>query len=339
MMRPGNARKIGERHMPQRRTLLAAAMAGLAAPRLASAQAWPTRPVRLVVPDAPGGGNDSTARVFAHHLEQALGQPVPVENRAGAGGRIGVENAFRSPGDGTTLLLGNAGSNGINAALYRDLPYDLETSFVPISLLVTGPNALVVNSRVFPVETVAELLAMIRAKPPGFYNYATAGAGSSAHFSCELFKSMTGTDMVHVPYRGAAGMVQAVVAGDAPFLIANMVNVMPFARRGEVKMLAVTSLERWPDAPEVPTLHESGLPGFETIAWNGLFGPPGLPQEVVSRLLPELRRIGRLPEVIDRINLLGGRIVTSDPEVLIARVRSDIAKWKALAESANIRLS
>jgi tripartite-type tricarboxylate transporter receptor subunit TctC len=264
---------------------------------------------------------------------------VPVENRAGAGGRIGVENAFRSPGDGTTLLLGNAGSNGINAALYRDLPYDLETSFVPISLLVTGPNALVVNSRVFPVGTVAELLAMIRAKPPGFYNYATAGAGSSAHFSCELFKSMTGTDMVHVPYRGAAGMVQAVVAGDAPFLIANMVNVMPFARRGEVKMLAVTSLERWPDAPEVPTLHESGLPGFETIAWNGLFGPPGLPQEVVSRLLPELRRIGRLPEVIDRINLLGGRIVTSDPDVLIARVRSDIAKWKALAESANIRLS
>lgn len=320
-----------------RRTMMAAA-AGLALPSLALGQTWPTRPVRLVVPDAPGGGNDTTARLFAHHLEAALGQPVPVENRAGAGGRIGVEAAFRSPGDGTTLLLGNAGSNGINAALYRDLPYDLETSFVPISLLVTGPNVLAVNPRVFPVSTVAELLAMIRAQPPGHFNYATAGAGSSAHFSAELFKSMTRLDLVHVPYRGAAGMAQAAVTGDAPFLIANMVNVLPFVRRGELKLLAVTSLERWPDTPDVPTLHESGLPGFETLAWNGLFGPPGLPPAIVQRLLPELVRIGRLPDVADRMKLLGGQIVTSPPEVLSARVRSDIAKWRALSASAGIRI-
>jgi tripartite-type tricarboxylate transporter receptor subunit TctC len=320
-----------------RRTLLAAA-AALALPSGARAQAWPTRPVRLVVPDAPGGGNDTTARVFSHHLEQALGQPVPVDNRAGAGGRIGVENAFRSPGDGTTLLLGNAGSNGINAALYRDLPYDLERDFVPISLLVTGPNALVVNPRVFPVNSVADLLTMIRAQPRGHYNYATAGAGSSAHFSAELFKAMTDTDMVHVPFRGAAGMAQAAVSGDAPFLIANMVNVMPFVRRGELRLLAVTSLDRWADTPEVPTLHESGLPGFETIAWNGLFGPPGLPQPIVQRLLPELQRIGRLPDVIERIKLLGGQIVTSGPDVLAARVRADIAKWRELSARANIRI-
>lgn len=321
-----------------RRTLLAATAATIATPRLARAQAWPTRPVRLVVPDAPGGGNDTTARVFAHHLEQALGQPVPVDNRAGAGGRIGVENAFRSAGDGTTLLLGNAGSNGINAALYRDLPYNLETDFVPVSLLVTGPNALVVNPRVFPVNSVGELLAMIRAQPRGHFNYATAGAGSSAHFSAELFKAMTDTDMVHVPFRGAAGMAQAAVTGDAPFLIANMVNVLPFVRRGELKMLAVTSLERWPDTPEIPTLHESGLPGFETIAWNGLFGPPGLPPAIVQRLVPELQRIGRLPDVIERIKLLGGQIVTSEPQVLAARVRADIAKWRDLAQRANIRI-
>jgi tripartite-type tricarboxylate transporter receptor subunit TctC len=321
----------------QRRSFLLAGGAA-AFPIAALGQGWPTRPVRLVVPDAPGGGNDITARVFAHHLEAALGQPVPVENRAGAGGRIGVENAFRSPGDGATLLLGNAGSNGINAALYRDLPYDLETSFVPISLLVTGPNALVVNPRAFPVTSVAELIAAIRAKPPGHYNYATAGAGSSAHFSAELFKSMTGTDLIHVPYRGAAGMAQAVVGGDAPFLIANMVNVLPFVRRGELRMLAVTSLERWPDTPDVPTLHESGLAGYETIAWNGLFGPPGLPDAVVARLVPELQRIGRLPDVIDRIKLLGGRIVTSEPAVLAARVRADIAKWRDLAARAGIRI-
>jgi tripartite-type tricarboxylate transporter receptor subunit TctC len=321
-----------------RRTFLAATAATLATPGIARAQGWPTRPLRLVVPDAPGGGNDTTARVFAHHLEQALGQPVPVDNRAGAGGRIGVENAFRSPGDGTTLLLGNAGSNGINGALYRDLPYNLETDFVPVSLLVTGPNALVVNPRVFPVNTVAELLATIRAQPRGHYNYATAGAGSSAHFSAELFKAMTDTDMVHVPFRGAAGMAQAVVTGDAPFLIANMVNVLPFVRRGEMRMLAVTSLQRWPDTPEVPTLHESGLPGFETIAWNGLFGPPGLPPAIVQRLVPELQRIGRLPDVIERIKLLGGQIVTSEPDVLAARVRADIAKWRDLAQRANIRI-
>lgn len=322
----------------KRRTLLAATTVAFALPRLARAQAWPTRPVRLVVPDAPGGGNDTTARVFAHHLEQALGQPVPVDNRAGAGGRIGVENAFRSAGDGTTLLLGNAGSNGINAALYRDLPYNLETDFVPVSLLVTGPNALVVNPRVFPVNSVGELLAMIRAQPRGHFNYATAGAGSSAHFSAELFKAMTDTDMVHVPFRGAAGMAQAAVTGDAPFLIANMVNVLPFVRRGELKMLAVTSLERWPDTPEIPTLHESGLPGFETIAWNGLFGPPGLPPAIVQRLVPELQRIGRLPDVIERIKLLGGQIVTSEPQVLATRVRADIAKWRDLAQRANIRI-
>jgi tripartite-type tricarboxylate transporter receptor subunit TctC len=321
----------------QRRALLAGT-AALAVPHVARAQAWPTRPVRIVVPDAPGSGNDTTARVFANHLEQALGQPAPVDNRAGAGGRIGVENAFRSPPDGSTLLLGNAGSNGINAALYRDLPYDLERDLVPISLLVTGPNVLAVNPRVLPVTSVAELLALIRSQPRGHFNYATAGAGSSAHFSAELFKAMTDTDLVHVPFRGAAGMAQAAVAGDAPFLIANMVNVMPFIRRGELRMLAVTSLERWPDTPEVPTLHESGLAGFETIAWNGLFGPPGLPAPIVQRLLPELQRIGRLPDVIDRIKLLGGQIVTSPPEVLAARVRADIAKWKQLAARANIRI-
>jgi tripartite-type tricarboxylate transporter receptor subunit TctC len=290
-----------------------------------------------VDPGAAGGGNDTTIRVFAHHLEPALGQPVVVDNRPGAGGRIGVENAFRSPPDGTTLLLGNAGSNGINAAIYRDLPYDLERDFVPISLLVTGPNALVVNTRVFPVDTVQALIAAIKAQPPGHFNYASGGVGSSAHFSAELFKLMAGVDMVHVPYRSAGAMAQSVVSGDAPFLIANLVNVMPFVRRGEVKLLAVTSAERWPDTPDVPTLHESGLPGFETVAWNALFGPPGLPAAIVQRLVPELQRIGRLPDVVDRVKLIGGQVVTSTPEVLAQRVRSDIAKWRDLARRADIR--
>lgn len=321
----------------QRRTLLATA-AALAVPRLAAAQAWPTRPVRIVEPGLPGGGNDTTIRLFAPHLERAFGQGFVVENRAGAGGRVGVENVFRSPPDGYSLLIGNAGSNGINAALYRDLPYNLETDFTPISLLVTGPNALVVNPRIFPVNTVAELITAIKAKPPGFYNYGSGGVGSSAHLSAELFKQMAGVQLEHIPYRGAAQFGQAAITGDAPFLIANLVNIMPFVGRGELRLLAVTSLERWPDLPEVPTLHESGLPGFETIAWNALFGPPGLPQPIVQRLVPELQRIGRLPEVVDRVKLIGGQVVASTPEVLAARVRSDIAKWRDLVQRANIAL-
>jgi tripartite-type tricarboxylate transporter receptor subunit TctC len=322
----------------QRRRLFAALGAALSAPRLALAQAWPTRPVRIVEPGAPGGGNDTTIRLFAPHLERAFGQPFVVENRPGAGGRVGVENAFRSAPDGYTLLLGNAGSNGINAAIYRDLPYNLETDFTPISLLVTGPNALVVNPRIFPVNTVAELIAAIKAKPPNHYNYGSGGVGSSAHLSAELFKQMAGVQMEHIPYRGAAQFGQAVITGDAPFLIANLVNIMPFVSRGEVKLLAVTSLERWPDLPNVPTLHESGLPGFETIAWNALFGPPGLPRAIVDRLVPELQRIGRLPEVVDRVKLIGGQVVTSTPEVLAQRVRSDIAKWRDLASRVDIRV-
>lgn len=325
--------------MPQRRTLLAAALAAPFAARTARAQTWPTRPVRIVEPGAPGGGNDTTIRLFAPYLEQALGQPFVIDNRPGAGGRVGVEHAFRAAPDGSTLLLGNAGSNGINAAIYPDLPYNLETDFVPISLLVTGPNVLVVNPRVFPVDSVAALIAAIKAQPAGHFNYGSGGVGSSAHLSAELFCMMAGVRMEHIPYRGASQMGQGVISGDTPFLIANMVNILPFVRRGDVKMLAVTSLERWPDTPEVPTLHESGLPGFETIAWNALFGPPGLPRPIADRMVPELQRIGRMPEVVDRVKLIGGQVIASGPDVLAARVRSDIAKWKDLAARASIRVT
>lgn len=321
--------------MLRRHAMLAAA--ALALPSAARAQAWPTRPVRIVEPGAPGGGNDTTIRLFAPHLERAFGQSFVVDNRPGAGGRVGVENVFRAAPDGSTLLLGNAGSNGINAAIYRDLPYNLETDFTPISLLVTGPNALVVNPRIFPVQTVAALIAAIKAQPRNHYNYGSGGVGSSAHLSAELFKKMAGVEMEHIPYRGAPQMAQAVITGDAPFLIGNLVNVMPFVARGEVRLLAVSSLQRWPDLPDVPTLDESGLPGFETIAWNALFGPPGLPRAIVDRLVQDVQRIGRLPEVQERVKLIGGQVATGTPEELMRRVRSDIAKWRDLAQSANIR--
>jgi tripartite-type tricarboxylate transporter receptor subunit TctC len=184
---------------------------------------------------------------------------------------------------------------------------------------------------------MAGLLAMLRARPPGSVNYASAGPGSSSHFSGELFKAMAGLDLTHIPYRGAAQMGQAVASGDAPVVIGNLVNLQGFIARGEIRLMAVTSLERWPATPDVPTLHDSGLPGFETLAWNGLFGPAGLAPSVTARLLPELRRIAALAEVQERIAAIGGQLVVSEPAALAARVREDITKWRRLAAQANIR--
>jgi tripartite-type tricarboxylate transporter receptor subunit TctC len=319
--------------MMHRRTLLAVA-GGLATPALAQAP-WPTRPVRIILPDTPGSGNDTTARLFSPLLEGALGQPFVIDNRGGAGGRIGVEAAFRSLPDGYTFLLGNAGSNGINAAIYRDLPYDLTNAFDAVSLLVVGPNALIVNPRVLPVASVAELIATLRARP-GALNYASAGVGSSAHMNMELFKAQAGLDIVHVPYRGAPALVQAVIAGEAPLAFGNLVNVMAQVRSGEVKLLAVTSMERLPDLPDIPTVHESGLPGFETVAWNGLLAPKGTPTPPRDRLLAELAKLRGNAQLQDRIRLLGGRLVVSSPAEFQQRIDRDIAQWKRLAAAANI---
>jgi tripartite-type tricarboxylate transporter receptor subunit TctC len=322
--------------MFQRRQALGLiAGAALAAPAMAQ-PAWPTRPIRLIVPDTPGTGNDTTARLISPLLEAALGQPWIVENRPGAGGRIGVEAAYRAAPDGTTFLLGNAGSNGINAAIYRDLPYDLLTAFDPISLLVVGPNTLFVNPRVLPVTSVAELIALVRARP-GALSYASAGIGSSAHMSMELLRSRTGLDIQHVPYRGAAGLAQAVVTGEAPLAFANLVNIMPQARSGEVRLLAVTSRNRDPGLPEIPTMEEAGLPGFETLAWNALLAPRGTPGGIRERLGRELAKLRENAPLAERIRLLGGALVISTPAELRARITADIDQWRRLAEAANIR--
>ena len=320
--------------MLHRRSLIAAGAAIAAAPARAQ-PAWPTRPVRLILPDTPGSGNDTTARLFSPLLEAALGQPFVVDNRGGAGGRIGVEAGFRAAPDGYSFLLGNAGSNGINAAIYRDLPYDLTNAFDPVSLLVVGPNALIVNPRVLPVADVAALIALMRSRP-GAFNYASAGVGSSAHMNMELFKNQAGLDIVHVPYRGSPALVQAVIAGEAPLAFANLVNVMPQIRSGEVKLLAITSMTRMADLPDTPTVHESGLPGFETVAWNGLLAPKGTPAPIRARLLAELEKLRGNETLRDRIRLLGGELVVSTPEAFQQRIERDVAQWKQLATAANI---
>ncbi|WP_431281354.1 Bug family tripartite tricarboxylate transporter substrate binding protein [Humitalea sp. 24SJ18S-53] len=316
----------------KRRTLLGAA---LATPALAQTN-WPNRPIRLIAPDAPGSGNDTTARLFATHLEPLLGQPLLVDNRGGAGGRIGVEAAWRSPPDGYTLLIGNAGSNGINAAIYRDLPYDLVTGFEPITQLVAGPNVLVVNRRVLPASDVTQLVAMLKSRSDG-YAYGSGGVGSSAHLSMELFRLAAGFNAIHVPYRGTPALAQGLISGDTPIAIANLTNVMPFIRRGDMLALGVTSLTRWAELPEVPTLAESGFPGFETLAWNGLLAPPGTPGWIVERVYDAALRVAAIPEVIDRVRLLGGELVVSTPAAFAARIAADVAKWKDVVDRAGIR--
>jgi tripartite-type tricarboxylate transporter receptor subunit TctC len=319
--------------MTTRRALIAAATA-FAAPALAQ-PAWPTRPIRLILPDAPGSGNDTTARLIAPLLEASLGQPLVPDNRGGAGGRIGVEAAFRAVPDGYNFLLGNAGSNGINAAIYRDLPYDLTNAFDPVALLVVGPNALVVNTTALPVSDVAGLIAAIKARP-GALNYASGGVGSSAHMSMELFKHQAGLDIQHVPYRGTPALAQAVISGEAPVAFANLVNVMPYISRGEMKLLAVTTPQRHPDLPDVPTVAESGLPGFETIAWNGILAPKGTPGPIRQRLWEALVALRSNATLQERVRLLGGVYVASTPAEFQARIEADIAKWKSLAEAVRI---
>jgi tripartite-type tricarboxylate transporter receptor subunit TctC len=321
-----------------RRTLLLAPLAtlpGLPAATRAQA-AWPDRPMRWILPDAPGSGNDITARLLQPLLDAALGQPTVIENRAGAGGRIGVEAAFRAAPDGYTFLLGNAGSNGINAAIYRDLPFDLTTAFEPISLLVTGPNVLTVNAKAVPVNTVAELIAFVKARP-GQLNYGSGGVGSSAHMSTELLKYRAGLDMQHIPYRGTQAMAQGAISGDSPVLLGNLVNLMPFIQRGELKALAVTSRTRSRFLPEVPTMIEAGVPDFETIAWNGLLAPKGTPTPILARMHAELVKLKGNAMVNERVAALGGELVVSSPEAFAAQIRGDIAKWKDLAERVNIR--
>jgi tripartite-type tricarboxylate transporter receptor subunit TctC len=317
-----------------RRTLLAAT---LAMPAIARAQApWPSRPMRWILPDTPGSGNDVTARLVTPLLEAPLGQPTLVENRPGAGGRIGVEAGFRAAPDGYTFLLGNAGSNGINAAIYPDLPYDLTTAFEPISLLVVGPNVVTVNPRVVPVATIGELIAYIRARP-GQLNYGSGGVGASNHMTTELLKHQLNLDIQHVPYRGAQAMAEGAIRGDAPVLAGNLVNLMPFIQRGELRALAVTSRTRSPMLPDVPTMIEAGVPDFETIAWNGLLAPKGTPAAIRARMHAELVKLRDNAMVRERIAAIGGELVMSTPEEFAARIAGDIAKWKHLASVANIR--
>ncbi len=300
-----------------------------------AAQAYPTKSIRLVAPSTPGDAPDVIARLVAERLSVALGQQVIVENRPGAGGVVGSEIVAKAAPDGYTLIMGNAGSHGINAAVYSKLPYDILKDFAPVSQIAIAPNIFVVNPGL-PVNTIPEFIAYAKARP-GQLSYASGGNGSSSHMSMELLKSMAGIDVVHVPYKGSTPALTDVISGQDAVMSVNMPPAVPHVKAGKLRALAVTTRTRTPSMPDLPTVAET-LPGYETVAWFGVLAPAGTPRDVINRLSMEIARIARSPDMRERLAGMGAEPVGGTPEEFGAVMARDIAKWTELAKSVGIKI-
>ena len=301
----------------------------------APAQSWPTHAVKIVVPSPPGDGSDVTARAIADKLQAAFGQPFVVENKPGAGGVVGSADVAHAPPDGYTLIMGNAGSHGINAAVYGNLSYDAVRDFAPITLIAQSPNVLVANTG-SKIRTVKDLIDAARAAP-GSIDFASGGQGSSAHMSMELFKYLTHTDLHHIPYKGATPALTDIIAGTVPVMFVNLPPAMGHIKAGKVRAVAVTTAQRWSALPDVPAVAET-VPGFETVAWFGLLAPAATPRPIIDRLAAEIHTIVQMPDVRARIEATGATPVGSTPEAFAQRIASDVDKWKKVAAAAKIRI-
>ena len=300
--------------------LVLALIAGVAA-----AQPWPSKPIKWVVPFAPGGTTDILARTIGEKLSVTLGQPIIVENKPGAGGGVGAEQVAKSPPDGYTIMGGTISTHAINASLYKNLPYDPVRDFAPITLIVRVPNMLVVNPDV-PAKDVRELIALLKMNP-GKYSFASSGNGTSQHLSGELFKVMTGVEMQHVPYRGSPPALADVVGGQVTMTFDNITTAWPLVKGGKLRALAVTTATRSPIAPDVPTLAESGLAGYEIGSWQGVFAPAGVPAEIVKRFNAEIVRIINAPDVRQKLVDMGAEPAPNTSEEFAAMVKAEVAKW------------
>jgi tripartite-type tricarboxylate transporter receptor subunit TctC len=310
------------------RIIAALLLAGASA--LVAAQGFPQRPIRLVVTFPPGGAPDILARILAEKAQ--LGQPLVVENVPGAGGNIGADRVAKAPPDGYSLVMGTVGTHSINGALYAKMPYDMVRDFAPVSLVASTPNLLVVTPSL-PVKSVPELIAYAKANPDKL-SFGSPGVGSSVHISGELFKSMAGVQMTHVPYKGRQFAIPDLVGGSIQLMFDNMPSALPMAREGKIRALAQTGARRSPSAPEVPTVAEVGLPGFEATSWFALFAPAGTPREAVTRLLAETQRVFRLPDVQERLRQLGLDPILSGPEELSRFQAAEIAKWARVVKES-----
>jgi len=323
--------------MRRRSVLFGAAAASLAAPAVAQqgAQQFPSKPVRIVVPYTAGGGADTTARLIGPKLQEALGQTVVIDNKPGAGGTIGDDAVAKAAPDGHTLLIG-AFAHAVNPSLMPKMPFRTPDDFAPVSLLVTVPELLVVTPT-FPAKTVAELVAMAKAEP-GKLSYASSGNGSAQHLAAELFKLRTGTDIQHVPYKGGSLAVADVAAGHVPFYFGNMSAALPQARAGRVRALAVTSPQRSPAAPEVPTIAEAGVSGCEISEWNALLAPAGTPPAIIERLHVDVAKILATEEIKAKFADLGAQTVGSTPAELAAFLCGEMTKWAEVVKVANVKI-
>ncbi len=307
----------------------------LAVPMLVYAQSYPTRPIKMLVPFPAGGTVDFFARVVAPKLADALGQPVQVENRSGAGGNIAAEAVAKSPPDGYTVLMGSE-IVAINISLYKQLGYDPIKDLSPVTLVGTVPNILIANLAV-PATTVKELIALAK-KPGTKLSYASTGHGTSSQLSSELFKSMAGVDILHVPYKGGAPAIADVIGGQVNIMFLNMPTGLGQVKAGKVRILGVTSAKRVPQLPDVPTIEEAGLKGFETAAWSGVYVPMGTPRDIITRLNTEIVKILKMPSVREQLAGQGAEPVGDTPEEFAQFTRSEIAKWAQVVKASGAKV-
>jgi tripartite-type tricarboxylate transporter receptor subunit TctC len=320
---------------PFRMATLALGMSlALAAPMAGAQPAWPAKPVKIVVTFPTGGAPDILARLFSEKAQ--LGQPVIVDNKPGAGGNIGADIVAKSAPDGYTIVMGTVGTHSINGSVFTKMPYDMVKDFAPISLIASTPNLLVVNNDL-PVKTVQDLIAHAKAHPDKL-SFGSPGIGTSVHVSGELFKSMAGVQMTHVPYKGRQFAIPDLIGGQIQLMFDNMPSALPMAREGKIRAVAQTGARRSAAAPDVPTVAESGLPGFEATSWFALFAPAGTPREVVEKIAAEAQRIYKLPEVAERLTTLGLDAVLSSPDELAKYQAAEIAKWAKVVKESGARV-
>jgi tripartite-type tricarboxylate transporter receptor subunit TctC len=309
---------------------------GASQPAAKGADTYPSKPIRIVVTYPPGGPTDLVARALGQKFTEAWSQPVVIDNRAGAGGVVGTEVVARAAPDGYTLLLGTSAGLAINPALTSKLPYNAFTDFAPVSLVVINPQILVFNAS-FPPSSVKELIQLAKSKP-GAINYASVGSGSPNHMGMELLKSMAGIDMVHVPYKGTAPAITDLLAGQVSLMFNSMPSVLPQVRAGKLKGIAVGSARRSAAAPDIPTVAEAGLPGFEYVTWYGIFAPAATSKEIIAKLHKEIVRILADRDTAQRFASQGAEPASSTPAELARFMRDEHERWKQVIKSARIKV-
>ncbi|MFM6996576.1 MAG: Bug family tripartite tricarboxylate transporter substrate binding protein [Limnohabitans sp.] len=326
--------------MIQRRLCLAAALLAVSVGSWAQG-AWPNRPVKIVVPFAPGGTTDILARAIAPDLAKAFGQPFVIENKAGAGGNLGAEQVAKAPGDGHTLLMGTVGTHGINRALYARLPYDPFKDFVPITLVAGVPNVMVINADLAAsqrINTVRDFIAYAKANP-GQLNMASSGNGTSIHLAGELFKTMTGTNLTHVPFAGSGPALLSLAGGNVQVMLDNLPSAMQLIKAGKIKALGVTSAVRSAALPDLPTVEEAGgLKGFEASSWFGLLAPAGTPPDVAQRIQQEVARSLASPAMKERLTTLGAIPSGNTPAQFAALIEAEHRKWAEVVKASGARV-